>query len=84
VAKPVIDWKYVVFSWNDSEAEIEKAVELAREARVDILSFWPGDGSPAQKSSRFKNDEYFKNLGSESWKGREIDFRKYIASRLAT
>ncbi len=74
--KPVIDWKYVVFSWNDRESEIEKAVELAREAKVDILSFWPGEGSPAQISSRFVNDEYFQNLGAKSWKGREIDFRK--------
>lgn len=74
-AHPVIDWKYVVFSWNDSESEIEKAVELARDAKVDILSFWPGDGSPSQVSSRFKNSEYFRNLGSESWKGREFDFR---------
>jgi len=73
---PVIDWKYVVFSWNDSETEIEKAVQLARDAKIDILSFWPGDGSPSQISSRFKNDEYFKHLGSESWKGREFDFRK--------
>jgi uncharacterized Fe-S cluster-containing radical SAM superfamily protein len=75
-AKPVIDWKYVVFSWNDSEAEIEKAVELAKEANVDILSFWAGDGTPAQISARFKNDPFFSHLGSESWKGREIDFRK--------
>lgn len=74
--KPVIDWKYVVFSWNDSESEIMSAIQYARDAHVDILSFWPGEGSPAQISSRFRNDEFFKNLGSESWKGREIDFRK--------
>jgi pyruvate-formate lyase-activating enzyme len=74
--KPVIDWKYVVFSWNDGEAEIEKAVALAREARVDIISFWPGSGTPEQVSSRFKNDPYFRTLGSASWKGREFDFRK--------
>ncbi len=73
--RPVIEWKYVVFSWNDGEAEIEQAVALAREADIDILSFWPGDGTAVQISSRFKSDPYFKNLGSASWKGREIDFR---------
>jgi uncharacterized Fe-S cluster-containing radical SAM superfamily protein len=75
-AHPVIDWKYVVFSWNDGEAEIAKAVELAKEANVDILSFWAGDGSAGQLSSRFKHDAFFRTLGSASWKGREIDFRK--------
>jgi len=73
---PVIEWKYVVFSWNDSEAEIEKAVELARDAGVDILAFYLGEGPPTHVSSRFKNDEFFKALGCGSWKGREIDFRK--------
>jgi len=76
LVKPVIEWKYVVFNWNDSEAEIEKAVELARAANFDLLSFWAGDGSPAQISTRFINHEYFKKLGSASWKGREFDFRK--------
>jgi uncharacterized Fe-S cluster-containing radical SAM superfamily protein len=74
--QPVVDWKYVVFSWNDSEAEITRAIELAKAANVDILSFWAGDGTPAQMSSRFKNDAFFRTLGSASWKGREIDFRK--------
>jgi wyosine [tRNA(Phe)-imidazoG37] synthetase (radical SAM superfamily) len=74
--RPVIEWKYVVFSWNDSEAEIERAVELARDAGVDILAFYLGEGPPAHVSSRFKNDEFFKALGRESWKGRELDFRK--------
>jgi pyruvate-formate lyase-activating enzyme len=76
LAKPVIDWKYVVFRWNDSEAEIERAVALAREANVDILSFWPGSGTPEQVSERFASDPYFASLGAASWKGREFDFRK--------
>ena len=81
LARPVVDWKYVVFSWNDSEAEIEKAIALAREARVDILSFWPGTGTPEQKSTRVPHDAHFQKIGVESWKGREIDFRKDRAVR---
>jgi uncharacterized Fe-S cluster-containing radical SAM superfamily protein len=75
LVKPVIEWKYVVFSWNDSEYEIEKAIDFARDANVDVLSFWPGVGSASQISDRFRHDEYFEHLGVKSWKGREIDFR---------
>lgn len=81
LAKPVVDWKYVVFRWNDSEAEIERAIALAGAARVDILSFWPGDGTRAQRSERFLSDPYFTRLGFASWKGREIDFRMGDAGR---
>ena len=34
-----IEWKYVLFRWNDSEDLIRRAIELASQARVDILSF---------------------------------------------
>jgi len=77
---PVIEWKYVVFSWNDGEAAIERAIERAKEAHVDIISFWPGFGSYADASQRFLRDPYFQQLGEKSWKGREIDFREYSYS----
>jgi len=73
--RPVIDWKYVVFSWNDGKDAIEKAIELAKGAGVDFISFWLGVGSPAEMSQRFLHDPYFERLGVRSWKGREIDFR---------
>jgi len=73
--KPVIEWKYVVFKWNDSESEIEKAIELAKQAEVDVISFWLGTGTPDQVSKKFTNSEFFKTLGTASWKGREFDFR---------
>ena len=79
---PVVEWKYVVFNWNDGEDAIERAIELAKEARVDIISFWRGIGLPSRgigsvtvESQRFLHDPYFKRLGVGSWKGREIDFR---------
>ena len=72
---PIIDWKYVVFSWNDGEDAIERAIELAKGAGVDFISFWRGIGSPSEMSQRFLHDPYFQRLGVRSWKGREIDFR---------
>jgi len=73
--RPVIDWKYVVFSWNDGEDAIEKAIDLAGEAGVDFISFWRGIGSPVEMSQRYLHDPYFLRLGVGSWKGREIDLR---------
>jgi uncharacterized Fe-S cluster-containing radical SAM superfamily protein len=34
-----IEWKYVLFRWNDSEELIRRAIELAAQAGVDVLSF---------------------------------------------
>lgn len=41
-----VDWKYVLFEWNDSDAHIEKAARLAAEIGVRCtfdMSFAPGD-----------------------------------------
>lgn len=72
---PVIEWKYVVFNHNDELHYIERAIQLAREARVDVLSFWQGGGVPEMFSANFSESVYFKAFGRPSWKGREIDFR---------
>jgi MoaA/NifB/PqqE/SkfB family radical SAM enzyme len=75
-ALPVIVWKYVVFSWNDSVDAVEKAISLAREAGIDVISFEPGTGAPSHVSHRYVNDPYFQRLGIPSCNGREIDFRR--------
>lgn len=38
-AESSIRWKYIVFRWNDSRAQVERAVELAQRAGVDVLEF---------------------------------------------
>ena len=42
LTNPYIDWKYVVFDWNDKDEMIIKAFELAIDAGVDCLSFVRG------------------------------------------
>jgi hypothetical protein len=37
----MVEWKYVVFNWNDRERMLVEAVQRAREAKVDGISFWP-------------------------------------------
>jgi hypothetical protein len=38
--KPVIEWKYILFRWNDNKLLTSKAIRLAKEAKIDRLSFW--------------------------------------------
>jgi radical SAM family protein/4Fe-4S single cluster protein len=72
---PVIEWKYVLFRWNDHPLHIKKAIALARQAKVDIISFWPGGATLTYRSFRYHLHPFYKKLGKKSWKGREIDFR---------
>ena len=76
LSKPSIEWKYVVFEWNDSEDEINRAISLARDAKIDKICFVKG-GMPDQKgeSKRFMVSPFFKNLGYAAWQGRELDLR---------
>jgi uncharacterized Fe-S cluster-containing radical SAM superfamily protein len=74
---PLIEWKYVVFSWNDNAVEVERAIALAKKAHVDIISFWSGGGPESFISQKFIHDPYFLQLGNKSWKGREICFPPY-------
>ena len=72
---PHIEWKYVVFDWNDSKEEVARAIQLAKEARVDSTSFWHGWGEEAYESKQFPNAKHFQTLGEENWKGRELTLR---------
>ncbi|NIA16238.1 MAG: radical SAM protein [Nitrospiraceae bacterium] len=73
--RPIIEWKYVVFAWNDLPEHIEQAVALARASGVDLISFWLGGGLSSHVSRRFPIAPHFRNLGRASWKGREVSFR---------
>lgn len=78
---PLIEWKYVVFNWNDRRWMIEKAVELARQAQVDLVSFWPTRVPVYGISWRYYLKGYLKDLGDASWQGREVWMRPAQRSR---
>jgi MoaA/NifB/PqqE/SkfB family radical SAM enzyme len=71
--EPVIEWKYLLFNWNDHPKHIARAIEMAKEAKVDILSFWPTHNPFYGMSWRWHLG-LIKD-GVKCWKGREIDFR---------
>ncbi len=59
---PYIDWKYVVFSWNDRKEHIDKALELAELAGVDVISFYMGSAPPDLQSDRWPRDDFLEDL----------------------
>jgi len=60
---PEIEWKYVLFRWNDSEQDTLRAIDLARKAGVDRITFYPGVAAHADRSVRFYSDPFIKDLG---------------------
>ncbi len=50
---PWIIWNYILFRWNDSDEELEKARRLARELGVDRLTFTTTDQPLGFPSERF-------------------------------
>ena len=71
---PIIEWKYVLFNWNDHEKTIHKAIELARAAGVDAISFCPTLSPFYGVSWRYHLKAFHRTLGEPSWKGKEIRF----------
>ncbi|HPQ40798.1 MAG TPA: radical SAM protein [bacterium] len=51
--RPYICWRYILFHWNDSDAEMEKALQTARDIGVDQFVWLLNGADPAFGSRRF-------------------------------
>ena len=71
---PLLEWKYLLFNWNDHPQTIKQAIEMAKVAGVDMISFWPTHNPFFGISYRYKLGQ-FNHIGVKSWKGREVDLR---------
>jgi len=72
--QPVLEWKYLLFNWNDHPDTIRRAIEMAKAAGLDIISFWPTHNPFYGMSWRYHLG-MMNHLGVKCWKGREIDLR---------
>lgn len=63
---PIIEWIYVLFRWNDHPKHISRAIELAKEANVDVIGFYRGDVKLVDRSLRWYYHPYFKKLGNRT------------------
>jgi uncharacterized Fe-S cluster-containing radical SAM superfamily protein len=70
--KPLVEWKYVLFRWNDNKREVRRAIELAREAGVDLISFWPTNSPLYGISLRYRFGGYVRRVGEKGLNRREV------------
>lgn len=75
LSAPVLEWKYLLFNWNDRRSSIERAIDMAREAKVDLISFWPTNNPFYGISYRYRLGS-LNDVGVKCWKGREVDLRQ--------
>lgn len=71
---PYLDWKYVLFKWNDSPSEIAEAIRLAKEAGVESLTFIPGTTEAKNVSLRYFSDKTLEERAEFISNGRAIRF----------
>lgn len=76
--RPVLEWKYLLFNWNDRKETILKAVDLARKAGIDRIMFWPTTRPLKGVSWRWYLGRFLRNFGNRGSKGmgREVSFPK--------
>jgi len=71
---PYVEWKYVMFRWNDRPEHVRRALELALAAGVDRLTFVPGSAPLKDISLRYYSDRTIQNEGSPNDFGVSFDF----------
>jgi hypothetical protein len=74
LTEPLLEWKYLLFNWNDRRETILEAIEMAKAAKVDFISFWPTNNPWFGFSYRYRLGT-LNNIGIKCWKGRELDLR---------
>ena len=74
LTEPILEWKYLLFNWNDHPKTIARAIEMAKEAKLDFISFWPTNNPFWGMSWRWRLGMLNK-FGRKNWKGLEVDLR---------
>lgn len=71
---PMIEWKYILFNWNDRKPTMDRAIELARKAKVDVISFLPTRHPVSGVSWRYRLKRSYRTMGEPRNEGRAIWF----------
>jgi len=81
---PFINWRYILFRWNDSNKQLRKARRLAAEVGVDRLTWEITDHPPEAFSRRFiPRSRAWQRIRQEIWDssqiGNAIPSRRFLA-----
>lgn len=71
--KTRLEWKYVLFNWNDHPAQVRQAIDLARGAGLDAISFWPTRMPLYGISWRYRFLPFYRALGRHAHGYRVVD-----------
>ncbi len=82
-AKTIIEWKYVVFRWNDHPDQINEAIRLAQEIGVDAIGFYRGEGRLSDRSLRWHFHPLFKKTGENISGGKIVNLNNIPAHLLS-
>lgn len=66
---PIIEWRYILFRWNDAPSHIDRAIQLARNAGVDLIVFSPGATGFMDRPYRYRFHPYFARWGKKGAAG---------------
>ena len=75
LARPNVFWRLLVFNWNDSRDETEKALSFAREAGVDGLQFVGAINPIYGVSRRFYTSRFWNGVVERNGMVRYVDLR---------
>ncbi len=83
LARPRIQWKYVLFRWNDRPCHARRAIELARDAGADAIQFVFARTPVYGISWRFLALPFYRSLGvRDGWRTRCVWLRPVRAGLL--
>jgi len=79
--RPYVIWRYILFRWNDSDAHLDQARQLAHEIGVDRFCFLITCYPPGAESDRFRpGTPEFEKIRNDVWSfGRHAMKRTFIS-----
>jgi hypothetical protein len=70
---PFINWRYILFNWNDSKAQMKKAKKLAAKISVDRFTWEITDHPKEGKSEKYQvGTPHWKKIYYEIWDSSQI------------